>query len=177
MFSITEQTATLAHINVRTERHGEEPAGAADLKVQYAAGNGTLSEFHPRLRHALYKAEEDPQQGSVDGVQPEPTVRVFGDLIDKIRLKHELVGAKVVIGFGLGGPGSDIELDPADVDGFALTLMEGGTVITSFRVKCHPSGEQIKKLYEVLGNEITISITPAQEKQQSLGLNLEPEAA
>lgn len=26
MFSITEQTATLAHINVRTERHGEEPA-------------------------------------------------------------------------------------------------------------------------------------------------------
>lgn len=28
MFSITEQTATLAHINVRTERHGEEPAFA-----------------------------------------------------------------------------------------------------------------------------------------------------
>lgn len=24
MFSITEQTATLAHINVRTERHGDE---------------------------------------------------------------------------------------------------------------------------------------------------------
>ncbi|MGV8617399.1 hypothetical protein ACV36Q_30100 [Pseudomonas aeruginosa] len=56
MFSITEQTATLAYINVRTERHGEEPAGAADLKIQFTAGNGVLSEFHPRLRHALYKA-------------------------------------------------------------------------------------------------------------------------
>lgn len=176
MFSIEEQTATLAHINVRTERHGEEPAGAADLKIQFTAGNGVLSEFHPRLRHALYKAEENPAQGSVDGVKPEPTVRVFGDLIEKIRLKHELVGAKVLIDFGLGGD-SDIELDTADVDGFAVEMMEGGSVITTFRVKCHPSGEQVKKLYEVLGNEITISITPAAEKQGSLGLNLEPEAA
>lgn len=176
MFSITEQTATLAHINVRTERHGEEPAGAADLKIQFTAGNGGLSEFHPRLRHALYKAEENPDQASVEGVHPEPTVRVFGDLIEKIRLKHELVGAKVVIDFGLGGD-SDIELDPADVDGFALELMEGGSVVTTFRVKCHPSGEQVKKLYEVLGNDITISITPAAEKQGSLGLNLEPETA
>jgi hypothetical protein len=50
-------------------------------------------------------------------------------------------------------------------------------VIITFRVKCHPSGEQVKKLYEVLGNDITISITPAVEKQGSLGLNLEPEAA
>ncbi len=169
MFSITEQTATLAHINVRTERHGEEPAGAADLKIQFTAGNGVLSEFHPRLRHALYKAEENPAQGSVDGVKPEPTVRVFGDLIEKICLKHELVGAKVLIDFGLGGD-SDIELDTADVDGFAVEMMEGGSVVTTFRVKCHPSGDQVKKLYEVLGNEITISITPAAEKQGSLGL-------
>ncbi|WP_116791428.1 hypothetical protein [Achromobacter dolens] len=169
MFSIEEQTATLAHINVRTERHGEEPAGAADLKIQFTAGNGVLSEFPPRLRHALYKAEENPAQGSVDGVKPEPTVRVFGDLIEKIRLKHELVGARVLIDFGLGGD-SDIELDTADVDGFAVEMMEGGSVVTTFRVKCHPSGEQVKKLYEVLGNEITISITPAAEKQGSLGL-------
>ncbi|CPI68089.1 Uncharacterised protein [Bordetella pertussis] len=44
-------------------------------------------------------------------------------------------------------------------------------------MKCHPTGEQVKKLHEVLGNEITISVTPAIEKQGALGLNLEPEAA
>ncbi|CAB3643434.1 hypothetical protein LMG26685_02160 [Achromobacter mucicolens] len=171
MFSISEQTATLAHINVRTERHGDEPAGAADLKINFTDGNGVLSEFHPVLRSFLYKQEESPDQGEMP-VGDALTVRRFGDLIEKIRLKHELVGAKVLIGFGLGGA-SDIELDPADVDGFAAELMEGGSVVITFRVKCHPSGEQIKKLYEVLGNEITISITPAQEKQQSLGLDLE----
>lgn len=65
MFSITEQTATLAHINVRTERHGEEPAGAADLKIQFTAGNGVLSEFHPVLRSFLYKQEESPDQAEM----------------------------------------------------------------------------------------------------------------
>lgn len=171
MFSITEQTATLAHINVRTERHGEEPAGAADLKISFTDSNNVLSEFHPVLRSFLYKQEESPDQGEMP-VGDALTVRRFGDLIEKIRLKHELIGASVVIGFGLGGA-SDIELDTADVDGFAVEMMEGGSVITTFRVKCHPSGEQIKKLSEVLGNDITISITPAVEKQQTLGLNLE----
>jgi len=171
MFSITEQTATLAHINVRTERHGEEPAGAADLKISFTDSNNVLSEFHPVLRPFLYKQEESPDQGEMP-VGDALTVRRFGDLIEKIRLKHELIGASVVIGFGLGGA-SDIELDTADVDGFAVEMMEGGSVITTFRVKCHPSGEQVKKLYEVLGNDITISITPAVDKQQTLGLNLE----
>lgn len=171
MFSITEQTATLAHINVRTERHGDEPAGAADLKISFTDSNNVLSEFHPVLRSFLYKQEESPDQGEMP-VGDALTVRRFGDLIEKIRLKHELVGASVVIGFGLGGS-SDIDLDPADVDGFAVEMMEGGSVVTTFRVKCHPSGEQIKKLYEVLGNDITITITPAVDKQQSLGLTLE----
>ncbi|CAB3846104.1 hypothetical protein LMG3482_01877 [Achromobacter deleyi] len=171
MFSITEQTATLAHINVRTERHGDEPAGAADLKINFTDGNGVLSEFHPVLRSFLYKQEESPDQGEIP-VGDALTVRRFGDLIEKIRLKHELIGALVVIGFGLGDS-SDIDLDPADVDGFAAELMEGGSVVITFRVKCHPSGEQIKKLYEVLGNDITISITPAIEKQATLGLTLE----
>ncbi|MFG0231789.1 hypothetical protein [Achromobacter sp. 413638] len=175
MFSITEQTATLAHINVRTERHGEEPAGAADLKISFTDGNGVLSEFHPVLRSFLYKQEESPDQAEMP-VGEALTVRRFGDLIEKLRLKHELVGAKVLIGFGLGGA-SDIELDPADVDGFAAEIMEGGSVIITFRVKCHPSGEQVKKLYEVLGNQITITITPAQEKQGSLELAPEAETA
>lgn len=166
MFSITEQTATLAHINVRTERHGDEPAGAADLKIHFTEGNGILSEFHPTLRSMLYKAEESPEQGEMP-VGEALTVRRFGDLIEKIRLKHDLIGASVVIGFGLGGS-SDIQLDTADVDGFAAEIMEGGSVIITFRIKSHPTGEQIKRLYEVLGSEITISVTPAVEKQGSL---------
>lgn len=175
MFSLQQQTATLAHLNVRTERHGDEPAGGADLKISFTTGNGILSEFHPRLRHGLYKAEEAPNQAEM-AVGEALTERIYADLIDRVRLKHDLKGATVLIGFGLGGS-SDIQMDPVDVDGFQAELHEGGSVTLTFRVKCHPTGEQVKKLYEVLGNEITISVTPAIEKQGALGLNLEPEAA
>ena len=59
------------------------------------------------------------------------------------------------------------------MDGFSAEILEGGSCSYTFRVKCHPSGEQVKKLYEVLGREITITVTPAIEKQGSLGLPVE----
>ncbi|CAE34031.1 phage-related hypothetical protein [Bordetella bronchiseptica RB50] len=96
-------------------------------------------------------------------------MRKFGDLIGALRLKHELKGAQVVIGFGLGGA-SDIDFQTADVDHFSVELMEGGSARYGFRVKCNPTGEQIKRLYEVLGGEVDISVTPAVDKQGALGL-------
>lgn len=176
MFSLANQKATLAHLNVRPENHGDEKVGGADLKIAFVDSNGLLSEFHPRLRHAFYKVDEHPDVPGFEAVAPEPTVRVFGDLIGSLRLKHELKGARVVIGFGLGGA-SDIDFETTDVDHFSVDLLEGGSARYCFRVKCNPTGEQIKRLYEVLGGEVDISVTPAVEKQQTLGLNLEPETA
>lgn len=174
MFNLYQQTARLAQFKPRVERHGDEPAGAADLYVNFIESSGILSELHPLLRHSLYRVDDADPQGST--VPPEPTVRIFGDLIEELKFKRELKGALVVIGFGLGGP-SDIMLDPVDVLGFSAGLMEGGSVHFSFRIKCHPTSEQAKKLYEVMGREITITVTPAVEKQGALGLNLEPETA
>lgn len=168
MFSLETQKVVLAHLNVRPEKHGDENVGGADLKITFTGSNGLLSEFHPSLRSFMYKAEESGQETLVPDVEA-LTVRRFGDLIGTLRLKHELKGATVVIGFGLGGS-SDIELDTVDVDHFAVEIMEGGSVAASFRVKCNPTGEQVKRLYEVMGGEIDISVTPAVETQGSLGV-------
>ncbi len=170
MFSIQEQTAKLAHLNVRAEIHGEEQHGGADLKIKFTAGNDLLSEFHPVLRANLYRAEEAPanQPAIFESAPGEGlTVRRFGDLIESLQLKHALKGATVVIGFGLGGA-SDITLDTVDVDGFRAELLEGGSCNYSFRIKSAPTSDQIKKLYEVLGGEITVTVTPAQDPQSSL---------
>ncbi|CAB3698730.1 Uncharacterised protein [Achromobacter denitrificans] len=164
MFTLYQQTAKLAQFKPRIERHGEEPAGAADLYINFTDSNIILSELHPRLRHAFYRIDDSERQESM--VPAEPTQRVFGDLVEELKFKHELKGAAVVIGFGLGGP-SDIVLDPVDVLGFSAVLMEGGSVNIAFRIKCHPTSEQAKKLYEVMGREITVTITPAVEKQGS----------
>jgi hypothetical protein len=169
MFSIQQQTATLAHLNVRAEKHGDEDVGAADLKISLTASNGILAEFHPVLRAAFYKAPETPPdqdeifQSPADAL----TVRKFGTLIETVRLKHEIRGAAVTIGFGLGGA-SDIKLETVDVDHFAAELLEGGSCNITFRVKCSPSSDQIARLYEVLGGEIDITVTPPVNPQGSL---------
>lgn len=169
-FSLEQQTAILVHINPRAEKHGEENEPAADLKVQVTESNEHLSLFHPSLRSFLYK--EDDSDGQLDGVEPSLTKLRFGTLLERLKFDKSLKGADVVIGFGIGGV-SDIELETVDVDGFVCTLMEGGSVQYTFRIKARPTGEQIKKLYEVMGNEITISVTPAIEKQGALGLPVE----
>lgn len=168
-FQLEQQVATLIHMNPRPEKHGEENVPAADLKIEVKDSNALLSMIHPTLRSFLYKADES--EGQIEGVEALTVLR-FGTLIERLRFDMALKGADVVIGFGLGGV-SDIELETVDVDGFSVTLMEGGTVSMTFRVKARPTGEQIKKLYEVMGCQITISVTPAVEKQGSLGLPVE----
>lgn len=171
MFSLQQAKVVLEHINVRTERHGDEKEPAADLKIRMNTGNEILSEFHPTLRSMAYKSDEG--QTEIEGVEPAFSVRRFGDLIERLRLKYELVGADVSIEFGTGNAASNIDMQTVDVNGFNVELMEGGSVVTMFRVQCRPSGEQIKRLYELLGHEITMTVTPAAEKQGSLGLGQE----
>lgn len=121
-FELETTRAKLIHLNPRPEKHGEENVPACDLKVQVQAGSEILSMIHPTLRAMLYKADE--HQGQIEEAAV-PTVRRFGNLIERLRLGVKLVGASVVIGFGLGGAGSDIELETVDVDGFSADLMEG----------------------------------------------------
>lgn len=162
MFALEKTRAKLTQINPRTEKHGDQDVPAADLKIQMTDGNGILSHFHPTLRSFLYEKED----GQLEGVEA-LTQRRFGSLIERLRLDHKIIGAEVVIGFGLGGA-SDICLGPVDVDGFAVELMEGGSVCLTYRVKATPTGEQIKSLYQVLGGEIDITVTPPTDPQGSL---------
>lgn len=99
-FQLEQQRATLVHINPRPEKHGEENAPAADLKISINDTNGLLSMFHPTLRGTFY--QQDSAEGQLEGVEA-LTVRRFGNLIERLRLDFSLKGADVVIGFGLGG--------------------------------------------------------------------------
>lgn len=165
-FELEAVKAKLVHINPRIEKHGDQDVSAADVKIQLTEGNGILAMFHPTLRSMLYEADASDQQ--LQGVES-LTKRRYGGLIERLRLDYSLKGADVVIGFGLGDA-SNVNLDTVDVDGFACEIMEGGSVVLVFRIKATPTGEQIKRLYEVLGNEIDITVTPAVEKQTNLEL-------
>jgi len=166
MLALTKQKATLEHINVRTERHGDRPTGAVDLKFSFIESSDLLIEARPSLRSFLFKPEETPQE-QIDDVEQVPTVRRFGDLIQGISLKCPIKGADVLIGFGLGGP-SDIDLETADVKNHHVAIMEGGSCRYQLMVKATPTSEQVKKLFEVLGGEVDLTIILPKDKQGSL---------
>lgn len=170
MFSLTEQTATLKNWNARAELNGEKRVPASDMIVGVAMNSAVLSEFDSALRHAIYRA---PHPGEADlaeqgGEPDEPTRLRFPKMKNSIKWEHQIIGATVTVHYGTQREGSNIVLGECKVDTFVFDPHEGGTVHVGFRIQCHPSAEQAGKLYELNGQEITLSIAPPEADQGTL---------
>jgi hypothetical protein len=173
MLSMETRTAKLVHMNPRTERHGEESVKAADLKVQFDASNAILNEFCDGLLDALYEAPPEPEATHPDQLFTKedapipalPKVIRRWKLMPAFKWGLEMVGRKVTIAYGLGGD-SDVVLDGCTVDKFEFTLLDGGTVSVTFRVKGYPDSDQIAALYELLDSEVDITIELGKERNK-----------
>ena len=158
MFSLDKKQATLDNLNLRAERHGDETVSAADLKISLQAANLSLDAFDPALRRAFWRRPGAGEQAELIDDDNHLTVLRFPK-IKTIKYEHELKGCAVEIEYGLGGV-SNIRLDGCDVDKFTFDPLEGGSVNVAFRVKCQPSGDQVARLYELIQDDIVITITP-----------------
>lgn len=147
----------LAHLNVRTETHGEEDKTAIDLKCRWTTGNEALLQFHPMLRPALY-SPPPADQVPVDGVEPGLPVRNFTHL-GPLRWGDE-VRASLAIHHGLGDH-EDILLGDCTVDGFAVECLEGGSVRITFTAKCVCEDERILgRLPLLLERDVPMTVLP-----------------
>jgi hypothetical protein len=171
-----EQVATLVHLNIRQEKHGEESVKAADLKVQFTTNCAWLDELEPGLAAAYYRAEEQKASTAeqlFEPTQPLPlTVRRWPKIAG-FKFDHELTAMRVTVNFGIRDDGA-IVLDGATVDKFAVELLEGGSIVVTYRVKCHPSADDMAKLYELLDGEIDIAAELGSEYRPAQG-SLVPE--
>ena len=160
---LTPTTAKLSSVNVRSEKHGPELVPAVDLKLAIDASNDILAKFHPDLKASLYyKAEPtNDDQEDLDGIEPVtnlPNLR-FPRLDGP--LKWDIVGAgyHLCIDFGLGGD-SNLNLHGVEINNFAFSPKEGGTVELAFRVQITDIDEQIiGKLAILVQHEVTITLT------------------
>ena len=158
MFHLKEQKAKLNHVNGRVEKNVEERA--FDLKITVEMHNTVLNMFHDHLLDAFYKV--DPEADMVDAEKGHRTLLKFLKLAP-VHWGHEMVECGVTIGYGIGGA-SDILLNGCKVNNFVFTLKEGGTVSISLRIIAHPDPDDIAKLFELMQQEITLSINPPDPK-------------
>lgn len=157
-FSLDHQSATLAHLNVRAELHGEDPQPAAGLKFSWSTSNSVLAEFAPDLKSALFRPPNPDEQQELlndPAFLPHPKFPKLGGL----SWSDEIVGATVTVHWGASGKG-DVVLEQCTVDKFRFELVDGGSVFITIRVKCHPSEAQVGKLFSKLGCETELSIEP-----------------
>lgn len=131
-FEIPSDDVRLAHINVRSQRHGEDEVTAVDLKLEWTTSNVALGQFDPKLCEALYRAPDAAQQ-AVAGVEQHMPLRVFPGL-GVLKWATELTGMRLTIAHGLGGK-SDLVLHDCEVDRFVIEPLEGGSVKVVFRVQ------------------------------------------
>lgn len=161
----TPTSVKLTHINVRTEKHGDESATALDLKFCLTAGNTALQMFSPKLQKALYWRSKDTEsQASIDGVEqilpdlrfPELGTLVWeGDMTARLEIEYGVADAML--------------FTPVRVNAFRVDCSQGGSVDITFRVQTSniPDGA-LDKLSRQLDGEIKIVLTPSEEPKQEV---------
>lgn len=166
MQSIPTRAVEFQHMSFHDEKHGDETVQAIALKFSFDAPNSLLDAFAQGLRKALYRAAEaGDAQELFDDAEHMPHLRF--PRMPTFRWDAEMVGRKVVIGYGIDEEGA-IEFDEATVDKFAFDLKEGGSITVTFRVKARPSAEQVAKLFTLKGHEVDITVEPPQIAQGEL---------
>lgn len=162
-FTLSRQTAKVAHLNVREEKHGEEPVAAVDVKITADVSNDFLSGLSPTLKWSLYDkpAEQDlAEQGGTVGHMPVLRYPKLSSLdwdCGKQEVIVTLHGPKKKDDVVLQGPAKGLRLDCKD----------GGTVAITFQVQINPLPELMGTLTGLLGRQVKVSVRAGEAPEPS----------
>jgi hypothetical protein len=151
MLDLVKHPVKIAHINVRTEMHGDEERTALDVKVTADLPNTALDGFSPSLRASLFSASDDPDLlGPDDAHLPHLKNPALGTL--------QWAGKFSPVAFRLhtGGRSTKNDLAFADItlDKITIRPKEGGTCSFSWRLQVLPSEDEAARVMMLLNHEV-----------------------
>lgn len=162
MFQLIHPTTVkLAHINVRTEKHGPNDVDACDLDLVIEGDNSkVLALLHPDLCASLYfDSDGDDGQGVVEGIPPTlPNLR-FAKMASKVTWETEATGVDLTVIYGLGDEKSNIKLEGGKANSKSFEVFEGGSAKVSFKFSIAGYADGvIDKLRKKLKQDISITL-------------------
>ena len=161
MLQLETALATLANVNLRTEKVGKDKVRpAADLKFVVNIPNTQLDQISAGLLTSLYKhPNEKGHQGDLTAPDPNamttlrhPKAKPWASTEDWPGYFSQIHAGE----FDL----KDVELDKVTLKSITCEAKNGGTVELSFSLGCHPTGDDVAVLYELMGKEVELSISP-----------------
>lgn len=152
MFELVKERCNLAHVNVRSELHGDEKQTAYDIKFTVSLANAVLLKFHPDLRDALYKPGENKD------IDPDFVPNIKFPLLGAISWDLEI--PRTLLRIHDEFEGVDVVLSGGRTNKFSFKLKEGGTVEMAFRCQfSEAEPEDISRLLVALGQTMPISLS------------------
>lgn len=156
-FQLVKERALLAHLNTRTELHGDEEQPACDLKLELSLHNSVLNKLHPELREVFYTA--DKQQD----IEQDHLVNLRFPQMSAFKWDVELPRAVLTVHDELDG---DFVIQ-GKANKFALELLEGGTTKLQIRFQMGEIDPQdAATLFGMLRQTVSISLAPAAEEEK-----------
>lgn len=179
MLKLKDQVTTIASVNMRTEKHGEDPVPACDIGIHFESGAKILDSFEKGLSEAMYSAneEERPQRripGAEDPNASEGPRFRFNGVISTFKIKKEWPGYKAAITWGDLASSVGVELHDVKVTKISAEPKDGGTCGVTLQLQCHPEKDQYGDLAMINGREIRLHLTPPSAAELK---KLEKEAA
>lgn len=170
MFRLTGVEMTLANVNVRTEKHGDQDKLATDVKLEGQFKNDIIEEFAPGLLGVLYRKQEVSDGGAQSKMDLEPdrlTALRYPLLGMPLKYGKEYAGYAFTLHKGIDAK-SAIVHRLCTVDNFRLDCKEDGIVGLSLRVIAYPETDhQIAALCQSIQQAVTISLDPPTIEEQA----------
>lgn len=152
-FQLVEERVFFAHMNLRSEKHGDESEPALDVKFELTTSNSVLKKLNPALLAALY--EKDRQGDIEDDFLRKLRFPLLGVLPWDLELLRTKLTVHDVDGY-------DITLDDGKTNKFRIEALDGGTVKLIFRCQFSaPDEDAVASLLRVLQQDVPISLESA----------------
>lgn len=160
MLQLANALATLAHINLRVEKVGKvKTRPAADLKFTVNLPNTQLDQISPGLLQSLYLRPNEQGHQADLAVGPDAMTTLRHPKAKPWASTEEWPGYAVQVHAGEFAP-TDVELELATLKSVTCDAKNGGTVEVSFSIGCHPTGAGVGALYELMGKEVELTLSP-----------------
>jgi hypothetical protein len=157
--SLREHEAKIVSVNPRAELHGEDTKPACDVKIEVTLPNTELVQLHASLKSLLYVKDMD-RPDLVSQADPEhATMLRFPQLGKPLKWDGEMIGASAVLHYGTSEK-SHIKLEGCVVGDVRLEPLNGGSIVTTVRIQCHPDEKAMGRLCMMVGTKIPVTITP-----------------
>ena len=158
MFELKDHPTKVDSYTPRAEKHGDENVPAGTITLSTRVHSSVLDQFDPSYRLFLFRKAE--AGGDQQPLLPGDTLTALAKPnLKTLVLDEDFPGYVLEIGSGLG-VAEPLRLKDAELSGFRIDALSGGSVALKFSVAVHPDQDQSGVLCSATQNTVNVSLIP-----------------